>query len=325
MSVKQKMLEVLENNRGEYISGGQLAKILDVSRNAIWKAVKSLENEGYAIDAVKNRGYRLAKTNDLLSEQSIRKYLTDSQNRYQITVKKRVSSTNEELKQAAFAGAREGEVLITEEQTCGKAHRGREFYSPKGNGIYMSILLRPKASMEQAFLLPAAAAVAVAQAIDSVSGNHSQIKWVNDILVDGKKVCGILTEASFDLETRGLHYVVLGIGIHVKGSMEAFPKVNHGISGAVFEQSETAVRSQLIAEVLMRFADFYQELDKKTFFEEYRNRSCLLGKTVYLEKKEERVKGKVLDITERCHLLVEMEDGEVEELSAGTVSMEEEL
>lgn len=324
MSVKQKMLEVLENNRGQYISGGQLAKMLDVSRNAIWKAVKSLENEGYAIDAVKNRGYRLAETNDLLSEQSIRTYLTDRQDRYHITVKKIVSSTNEEIKQAACKGAEEGEVLITEEQTCGRGHGGREFYSPKGSGIYMSILLRPKFYVDQAFLIPAAAAVAVAQAIDSVSGSRAQIKWVDDIFVEGKKVCGILTEASFDIETCGVNYVVLGIGIHVKGSMEAFPRVNHGISGAVFEQSETAVRSQMIAEVLMRFANFYEELEKKTFLDDYRARSCLLGKTVSIEKKEGVVKGKVLDITEQCHLLVELEDGKVEELRGETVSLEEE-
>ena len=124
MSVKQKTLEVLENHRGEYISGGELASRLQVSRNAVWKAIKSLEQEGYAIDAVKNRGYRLAEYNDILSEQSIQKYLSDENGIFQLQVEKSVISTNELVKQQAFQGAKEGLVVIAEEQTCGKVWKG---------------------------------------------------------------------------------------------------------------------------------------------------------------------------------------------------------
>lgn len=127
MSVKEKTLEVLENNRGQYISGGELANVLSVSRNAVWKAVKSLEQEGYAIDAVKNRGYRLAETNDILSEQSIRKYLTEYQEVFELDIQKSVPSTNILLKEQAFQGAREGTVLIAEEQTSGKGKQQKDF------------------------------------------------------------------------------------------------------------------------------------------------------------------------------------------------------
>lgn len=321
MSVKQKTLEVLENHRGEYISGGELASMLQVSRNAVWKAIKSLEQEGYQIDAVKNRGYRLAEYNDILSEQSIQKYLSNGNRTFRLQVEKSVTSTNELVKQQAFQGAKEGLVVIAEEQTCGKEKSGRVFYSPKGTGIYMSILLRPEVKVEQALSITTAAAVAVARSIEFVSSRKAEIIWVNDIYCDKKKVCGILTEASCNIETSKLDYVVLGIGIHVKMPERGLPEGIENETDCVFKQTETDVRSQLVAEVLKQFWEFYLNLDGKSFLEEYKERSCLIGKDVVIERKSGDKEGKAIAITDQCHLLVQLQDGSVEELSAGTVRL----
>lgn len=320
-SVKDIVLDVLEHHRGEYISGGELAKTLEVSRNAVWKAIKSLEKEGYAIDAVKNKGYRLAENNDILSEQSIQKYLNKYQDVFQIEVFKSINSTNEVLKERAFGGEAEGTVLISEEQTNGKGQLGRKFYSPMGTGIYMSILLRPKMNMENALFITTSAAVAVAQAIEWVSHRKAEIKWVNDIYCNGKKVCGILTEAAFNIETSGLDYVVLGIGMNVKEPEHGFPEELADIADSIFPESDTDIRSQLVAEVLMRFWKYYENLEKKEFVEEYKSRSCLIGKPIIIESKEEKKEVMVMSINDQCHLIVKMADGSEEELCAGTVRL----
>lgn len=317
MSVKEKTLEVLENNRGQYISGGELANALSVSRNAVWKAVKSLEQEGYAIDAVKNRGYRLAETNDILSEQSIRKYLTEYQEVFELDIQKSVTSTNALLKEQALQGAREGTVLIAEEQTSGKGKTAKGFYSPKGTGIYMSLLLRPDIPLQETFLLTTASAVAVAEAIETVSSRKTEIRWVNDVYCDGKKVSGILTEASYQVETCKLDYVIIGTGIHVKLPEQGLPEELKQGTDCVFERTETDVRSQLVAEVLMRFWNFYVNRKDKLFLEAYQKRFGLTGKQVSVQTGNEVLEGKVKEINRQCHLILELHDGSEKEIAAG--------
>lgn len=319
MSVKQKTLEVLENHRGQYISGGELANTLAVSRNAVWKAIKSLEQEGYAIDAIKNRGYRLAENNDILSKQSIQKYVTKYTEVFQLDIRKSVTSTNVLLKEQAYHGMKEGTVLIAEEQTSGKGKTVKGFYSPKGTGIYMSLLLRPDIPLNDTFLLTAASAVAVAEAIETVSSRKAQIQWVNDVYCDGKKVSGILTEASYQVETCKLDYVIIGIGIHVKLPEQGLPKELAQGTDCVFQRTETDVRSQLVAEVLMRVWQFYENLKEKPFLEAYQKRSCLIGKQVKVHTDKGLLEGKVRAINEQCHLELELQDGSVTELSAGMI------
>lgn len=320
-NVKDCVLETLENHKGEYISGTELAKSLQVSRNAVWKAIKALESEGYTIDAMKNKGYRLAQTNDIISEQSIQKYLRDSEKEFQLEVHKSVTSTNDILKKRAYDGEKEGYVVIAEEQTKGKGQLGRSFYSPMGTGIYMSMLLRPKTNFSEALNITTSAAVAVAQAIEEVSDKIAEIKWVNDIYCSGKKVCGILTEAGCNVETNGFDYVVLGIGINVKKPEGGFPEDIKEIADALFEDADVDVRSQLIAEILKRFWHFYCNLSQKEFFEEYRSRSCVIGRKVILENGDKTEEATVLSINEDCHLMVLMEDGTSREICAGTVRL----
>lgn len=324
MSVKDKTLSVLENNKGDYISGAELAKKLSVSRNAIWKAIKSLQNEGYNIYAVTNKGYCLSTDTDILSSQSISKYLNKYNNNFNINVYKTINSTNSAVKELAINSAKEGTVIISEEQTEGRGRFGRKFHSPKGTGIYMSILLRPQMHASKAFLITAATAVAVAEAIETVSDKKAKIKWVNDIYCDNKKVCGILTEASFDFESGITDYAVLGIGINVKTPKEGFSEEIKDIATAIFEYEDspsTDIRSKLIAEILERFWDYYKHIEDKSFLKAYKTRSLLINNEVNIISNKSSEKASVLEIDDECRLKVKMEDGSIRFLSSGEVSI----
>jgi len=321
MNVKTQVLEVLESNRGTFISGTELANKISVSRNAVWKAIKALEEEGYEISAIKNRGYSLSEETDILSEQSIQKYLKEYPDVFDIEVYKVIESTNNKAKALGAEGAAEGKVVLAEEQTGGKGRLGRKFFSPNGSGIYMSILLRPQVEATKALLITTAAAVAVAEAIEAVSDKEAKIKWVNDIFIENKKVCGILTEASLGMENGGVEYAVLGIGINVKEPKGGFPEEIEDIATSVFKEANTDVRSQLVAQILERFWGYYQVLCDKTYMEEYKRRSFLIGKEITVISGEERRLATALEINDECQLKVRMEDGEECILSTGEVSI----
>ncbi len=323
MSVKSHVLAVLEENKGKNVSGSKLADELSISRNAVWKAIKALQEEGYTINAVTNKGYCLSDQNDILSEHSIRPYLSDRTKDLRIEVHKSVTSTNSLLKELAASGEAEGKVLIAEEQSCGRGRMGRSFYSPEKTGIYMSILLRPNVTVDDSLFITTAAAVAVARSIEKITASSSTIKWVNDIYCNDKKVCGILTEAGIDFEGGGLEYAVLGIGINVGSPQGGFPDELKTIAAGIFDTNvyESDVRSKLIAEVLNSFFDYYDNLHGKTFLEEYRNRSFLLGKEVNIITGKEIQQGLAYDIDDKARLLVKMPDGEIKVLSSGEVSV----
>ncbi|MGG7143347.1 biotin--[acetyl-CoA-carboxylase] ligase [Clostridium nigeriense] len=324
MSVKDKTLSILENNKGIYISGENLAKELLVSRNAIWKAIKSLKNDGYNISSVNNKGYCLSPDTDILSSQSISKYLNRDINYFNIKVYKTINSTNSAIKELAINGEKEGTVIIAEEQTEGRGRFGRKFYSPKKTGIYMSILLRPQIHSSKAFLITTATAVAVAEAIESISNKKAKIKWVNDIYCDNKKVCGILTEASFDFESGIIDHALLGIGINVKPPEEGFTEGIKDIATSIFDNKNSAssdIRSRLIAEVLTRFWSYYKNIENKSFLEEYKSRSILINKEINILSKNSSEKAVAIEIDDDCRLKVKMEDGSIRLLSSGEVSI----
>lgn len=323
MNVKEQILDIFENNRGIFISGAELAAKLSVSRNAVWKAVKSLQEEGYEITAVTNRGYCLDEETDILSVQSIAKHLGDESGHFNIEVFKTLDSTNNMLKSLAASGESEGKVVISEEQTAGKGRISRSFYSPAGTGLYMSVLLRPQFGPEESSYITSAAAAAVARAIEMISGCDAKIKWVNDIYCKGKKVCGILTEASMNLETGGLEYAVLGIGVNVNPPTQGFPEEISDIASSVFERSMNTgdTRSRLAAEILNNFWQYYKTLGQKTFLREYRERSMIVGHDILVLHGSSSKKARALGIDDSCHLIVEYEDGSQENLSSGEISI----
>ena len=321
MSVKERLLPLLLNCGENYLSGEEAAKLLGVSRNAVWKAISSLKKDGYNIDAVTNRGYRVKESGDILSPAEIEKNLTELKGKLEIEVKKSVTSTNALLKEKAIAGAKEGTVLIALQQTAGRGRFTRSFYSPSDSGIYMSVLLRPNISAEDAALITTAAAVAVAEAAENLSGRKTGIKWVNDVLIDGKKICGILTEASLNIEIGTLDYAVLGIGLNVYEPKDGFPKEIKNIAGAIFSEEKPELRSKLAAAVLESFFKFYKEISNRTYLNSYRERCIVLGKQINVLSANSTRTAYALNIDENCRLRVKYPDGSEDILSSGEISV----
>lgn len=323
MTTKDTIRRLLEQNLGLYVSGAELARQLNLSRNAVWRAVKTLQEDGYVINAVPNRGYCLERAADTISPDSFSRWLTVAKDRINIHVFPTITSTNTVLKEMAEKGAPEGTILIAGEQTAGRGRMGRSFYSPSGTGVYLSMLMRPTFSPAQSLYITTAAAVAVAEAIETVTLQKTRIKWVNDVYLDGKKACGILTEASFDMESKRLAYTVCGIGINMRVPEGGYPEELSSIVTSVFENSAYDVekRNRIIAEVISRFWQFYEHLTEKTFLRGYQERSLLQGKSVYVINGNEKRPATALEIDDEFHLHVRFDDGSEEFLKSGEVSV----
>ncbi|MGN0268032.1 MAG: biotin--[acetyl-CoA-carboxylase] ligase [Lachnospiraceae bacterium] len=322
MGTKEQLLELFENNKGMYFSGEDLAERLAVSRTAVWKAVKSLRSEGYNIDAVQNKGYCLSLETDILSVQGIQKYLKSVCKDIRLDVLPTVYSTNVTVREKAAEGEPEGYVVVANSQTNGRGRNGRSFYSPSDTGVYFSLLLRPRCyAAEQAVKLTTMAAVAVCEAIEAVSDETAEIKWVNDIFVREKKVCGILTEASFGLENGYLEYAVLGIGINVSQPEEGFPEEIAQVAGAVFQETRNDGKNLLAAECLNRFMEYYSNPQDTDYVKEYRRRSFVIGRDITVISANSQRNAVVLDVDEDCCLIVKYEDGTTDRLFSGEISV----
>lgn len=317
MTVKERVLTLLEKNKDISLSGESMARVLSVSRNAVWKSIEALRSEGYTIEAGRNKGYRLISDGGNFSAAGISALLGEEAKRFDITIEETVTSTNTVLKAMAEQGEKEGKILIAREQTAGKGRLGRSFYSPKNSGLYISILLRPRFSARDALYITTAAAAAVSEAIDLVAGVKTEIKWVNDIYYKGKKLCGILTEASIDFESGGLHYAVLGIGINV--TEMTFPDELSDI--AVSLGADKALFAKLSAEIIKRFFGYYDNIGELRFLPEYRRRSFLIGKRITFTDNEGEKTAGVLDVDEKVRLVVREDNGNIIKLSSGEVNL----
>ena len=329
ISTKEKVLNLLDTTRGVYYSGQELAAKLGVSRTAIWKAINSLREEGYSIEGSTKLGYALAKETDVLSADTIRTLLNEEALAfYDVNCTALIDSTNAYLRTQGLDNACEGTCMIAEEQTAGRGRKGRSFYSPNSTGLYLSVLLRPKLSVEDSVLITTAAAVAAVKACeatnDSLNEGDVKIKWVNDLFVRSKKFCGILTEANFSMETHGFDFAVLGIGFNLAPPVGGWPEEIKNIAGSLFEEkSAPGSRNKLAANFLNEFLPIYKNLPNVTYLEEYRKRSLAIGKTVKVLEPDGSFKmANVKGIDDRCQLIVVFE-GEKEEkiLNSGEISI----
>ena len=315
MNVKEKTLEILESLNGGSISGEKLADMIGVSRNAVWKAVNKLKDEDHDIFVLKD-GYALSKDDLPLSLGKLGRFLSDD--KYKIQLYNTVNSTNTMMKELASRGEREWSVILSEEQTGGRGRLGRSFLSPRYTGIYASVLLRPNMSMSKAVFITVAAAVAAARAIEDVSGKKAEIKWVNDIYVGDRKVCGILTEASMNVENGIIDYAVLGIGINAAEPRGGFGALE-GIAGALFEKASGLLRAELIALFLNYFSEYYEN-GFESSFEEYKRRQYLVGKEIEVISCDKTEPACAVGVDDECRLVVMMKNGEIRALSSGDVS-----
>lgn len=327
-SVKDKILLLLQSHPNQYISGQEIAKELCISRTAVWKAIQTLRSNGYPIDAVSNKGYLLSQDTDLLSAASICNLLSPRASSFSICIEKTVTSTNDCLKQRAAFDSSENIVLIAQEQSKGRGRYGRSFFSPSDTGLYMSILLHPDLQTADSVLLTTAAAVAAACAIENLCGEPTQIKWINDIWMRGKKIAGILTEASVSLENNRLEYAILGIGINVYNPIFDFPDDILETAGSIFETQccKNNFRNKLAAEILNHFMEYYPLLETRTFLWEYRKRLFVLGQDILVINKgnnnqEDSKQAKALELNDYCHLKVQYEDGTTQYLDSGEIQV----
>ncbi len=323
MTTKEKLLALLEDSKGTFFSGEEIARTLQVSRAAVWKAVSALREDGYTIDAATNKGYRLSPDSDILSPQGIRRFLKPEYRDLDLTVLPTAPSTNALVREKANQGCPEGCIIIACEQTAGRGRYGRQFFSPVDSGVYLSLLLRPTAySPQQATCLTAAAAAAMCQAIEEVTGQQPGIKWVNDIFLHGKKVCGILTEAAVGLETGTLNYMVLGAGVNLYPPAEGFPEEIQPIAGSVLERSCPEAKNRLVGEFLNRFWDFYTHPECRTYLEDYRSRSLAIGQNVTVLSAGRAVSAYAYGIDDDFRLLVRYDSGKTEALSYGEIRIQ---
>lgn len=253
------------------------------------------------------------------SAHEIKKYLNVSG--VKLNLFETVTSTNTVLRKMAEDGAEEKTVVISQAQTSGRGRRGRSFYSPSDSGLYMSVLLRPDIKISDAILVTTCAAVAVCRAIESVCNKKAEIKWVNDIYLDGKKVCGILTEAAVNVESGKAKYIILGIGINLTKPKNDFPNEIKNIVTTLFDNILDAEnnKSRIAALILNNFFKEYCFLAEKRFFDEYKNRMFLTGKPIRVLSAEE-YDAQVLGLDEDFSLIVKDEKGEIKKLNSGEVS-----
>lgn len=318
MSTKSRLLELLEQEKGSYLSGEMLAEKLQVSRTAVWKAIQSLRQEGYEIQAVTNKGYALDKASDVLSSEAIRCGLEHPE--VTVQVFRDIPSTSQAMKQMALdGGLSHGSVVAANEQTRGKGRKGRKFYSPKDSGLYLSVLLYPKKTVKESLELTAEAAVAVCRAVEKCCNISLGIKWVNDLYLEEKKVCGILTEAVADFETGDIEFAVIGIGLNLKLPKGGFPEEIQEKAGAVLTGEEVVDRNRLAATIVN---ELLKETEKKGIPQEYIRRNLVPGRTICIVQENCRRVVKAKEILPDGRLRICNEQGEEELLSGADVSLE---
>lgn len=322
MSIKSQVLALLEENRGSSLSGNRIAAQLHVSRAAVWKAVDLLRQEGYKISAVTNRGYCLTRDNELLSPEGVRPYLAEPFRYAKIIFYPLIDSTNNAAKRLAIDGAPHGTVVLAQQQSGGRGRRGRSFFSPPETGLYLTVILKQGRNIRQSMLVTAAAAVAVTRALRLCGGVDPQIKWVNDIYLGGKKVCGILAEAVTNLEDGAIDYVVVGVGINLSPPPGGYPEELRGIVTSVEEETGVHLsRCRVAGEIINQLMTLAEQPDGAAFLEEYRSRSCVLGREINISSPTGTAQGVALDITPEGHLVVQLENGGVTTLGSGEITI----
>ena len=315
MTVKEELMRILTENPGREISGQELADALGVSRTAVWKAANGLVAEGCEIEAGRNRGYRLVNGGDLLSVGAVKAFLPPELQENEIILLKTVDSTNTYAKKLAADGARDGTLVIAEQQTAGRGRRGNSFYSPPKSGLYMTVILRPEMHAADTDLFTICAGCGVCRAVEELSETKPLIKWVNDVYLDGKKICGILSEATTDFESGNVDSVVTGIGINI--STEDFP---NGLGSKAGSIGVSITRARLAAAVCRELL-YCLGRSRAENIADYKTRSLVLGRMVSFVRNGESYSAAAVDIDDRGRLVVELVGGGTMALDSGEISV----
>lgn len=322
ISKKANMLQLMRE-RQDFVSGQELCESFGISRTAVWKMINQLKEDGYQIEAVTNKGYRLiGEAADIYHKSEIESRIITKQIGKEVYFHERTGSTNVDAKQLAEEGADHGTLVVANRQDTGRGRRGRLWQSPADENIFFSVLLRPEFSPEKASCLTIVMALAVARAIEEMTPLRASIKWPNDIVINKKKVCGILTEMSAEMDY--IQYVVIGTGINV--NMSIIPEeVTQSATSLYLESGHTVGRSLLLAKVLECFEEYYhiycQTLNLQQLKAEYQAHLVSLNAEVRVLDPQAAFNGISRGITDQGELLVEKENGEIVTVYAGEVSV----
>lgn len=321
---KQKILSILRQSTEGFTSGESISKELGISRAAVSKAVNALRQDGYEIEAVTRKGYRLLDGPDRLTVGEIVPWMQVEHIGRELECFDSIDSTNNYLKRVAHQVV-SGKAVVANEQTGGRGRLGRSFQSPANTGIYMSVLVRPDLPPVKALNLTAFVAVAVCEGIEAATGLHPEIKWTNDIVLNKRKICGILTEMSIEGESGALQYIITGIGINVSQTEEDFPEDIRDIAGSIAMAAGHPIsRGRLTAEILNALDRMYTAWlnGGGDYLRRYRSRCLTVGKQVRLLRADGSVEpAEAVAVAEDFGLVVRHPDGREEVVTSGEVSV----
>lgn len=319
--MKAEILSLLRES-GTYVSGQELCERFGVSRTAVWKAINQLKKEGYCIEAVQNKGYLLVQEDEVFGQNELESRMQTKWAGHPVTFYSQINSTNLQAKLDAENGAGQGALVVADMQTAGRGRRGRSWCSPAGTNVYFTLLLKPEYTADKASAVTLVMAMAVAEGIRETCGTEPGIKWPNDIVIDGKKACGILTEMS--VERDFIHYVVIGVGVNV-GLQEFVPEVAATATSLQQECGRRVPRAALTANIMKAFEKYYETfletLDMSGLLEDYNRLLVNRGKEVRVLDPKGEFTGISRGINRLGELLVERSDGNVEPVYAGEVSV----
>lgn len=321
---REKILSLLLSQGEGYVSGEAMSRALGISRAGVWKGIEALRQEGYEIQSAPNRGYRLAAAPDRVREGELAGPLAGCRVGGSLLCLETIDSTNTEAKRRAMAGAPDGLVILSEEQTGGRGRLGRSFQSPRGAGLYLTALLRPQLPPEAVADFTAWVAVAVCDGIEKACGVRPRIKWTNDIVLGGRKLCGILTELGLESESNALDYLITGIGINVNQRPEDFaPEVRPVAASLAQELGRPVRRSELAVEIIRALDRMYADFpgNRQEYLDKYRADCLTPGNQVQLITPVSRQEAFAVAIDDDFRLVVEYPDGRRAALSAGEVSV----
>lgn len=318
---REELLKLLRRPGGDYLSGEALSRALEVSRSAVWKQIRLLREQGYVIEAVPSRGYRLAETPDSLIPAEIQADLGTRVVGGELVCLEETDSTNARAHELGEAGAADGTVVIADQQSAGKGRLGRRWSSPAGVNLYASVLLRPELPPRFAPQLTFVSAVAVARAVGEISGLAAEVKWPNDILLAGRKVAGLLNEMS--AETERIHYVILGIGVNLNMAPEQFPDdLRYPATSVAIETGRPVSRLAFTRSLLRQLDDLYQlflQQGIEPILQLWQALFPLLGRRVSVDQQGTLLRGRVEGLDGDGALLLRLDDGRLERILAGDV------
>jgi birA, biotin-[acetyl-CoA-carboxylase] ligase region len=322
MNLREAVLAALKEKKGEWISGEGLSETLGVSRTAVWKQVRHLLSEGYEIESSPKKGYRICTPADILTAAEVCPGLaTEIFGKKDYFYFREIDSTNNRARILASEGYPEGTVVVAEKQTAGRGRRGREWYSPAQQGVYVSLILRPVLPLEEISRISLVTAVAVAQTFATELSLNPRIKWPNDVLIDNKKIAGILSEAVTDMD--GVEYIVVGIGLNINNDIDGFPTdLRTEPTSVRVLNSLSNSRVEILQGLLRHLEYYYLQLLRGNFtvtLEKARSLSMVIGREVHLDNGKDFIAGEAVDIDDNGFLMVRDHNGTIHTIMSGEI------